>query len=497
MLETIKKKSIQDKIQFISISRSGIIKESENNLFEFEPGTSIFKVHPIFEAIHYYFNLDAGRKYKLSCINLEIGEVKGIYDIDIHLLEDQLIMCILDFTSHYEVSNTISQEKNESLIQAQVLREREEFKNRFLANTSHELRTPLSTIMGFTSILQKSELSLDQMHNLNVIKSSCEHLKNIIDDILDISSIEMGQLKIENNRFDLQNLFSHIESTYRDRSASSGVAFSAKIEDGIPRFIIGDKFRLNQVLVNLLNNAFNYTDSGEIELKATNCSMDEDVACIDFEIRDTGIGIDKKDLPAIFDSFTQFSSNRPWQGTGLGLSIVKNLIRLMGGKIEVSSELGKGTTFHVKLKFLKSQDQKVESTIANIMGHLNGNSEKRSILIAEDLEENQLLLMRILVDNKFHFDIANDGDQVIERLHQNKYDLILMDLKMPKMDGYDTTRFIRESSVAQFKDIPIIAVTAHVSTREREKCLERGMNDYIGKPFGENELISKINALLH
>ena len=495
MLETIKKKSIQDKIQFVSISRSGVIIESENNLFHFEPGTSIFKVHPFFEAIHYYFNLDPGRKYSLSCINLEIGSVKGIYDLDIHLLEDKLIMCILDFTSHYEISNTLSQEKNESLIQAQVLKEREEFKNRFLANTSHELRTPLSTIMGFTTILQRSGLTLDQMHNLNVIKASGEHLKNIIDDILDISSIEMGQLKIDNNRFDLYKLFNHIKATYSEKSEITGIKFTAEIHEDIPRFIIGDKFRLNQILVNLLNNAFNYTDQGEIKLLAKNCSIENDVVCINFEITDTGIGIAKEDLSSIFDSFTRFSDGRPYRGTGLGLSIVKNLVRLMNGKINVSSKLGEGTTFNAKLNFVQSTDQEPEGDISEIESSMEGD-KKHSVLIAEDLEANQLLLMRILVDHKFHFDIASNGDQVIERLHQNDYDLILMDLKMPKMDGYDTTRFIRESAVAPFKDIPIIAITAKVSPEEREKCLARGMNDYIAKPFKEEELIKKINALL-
>ncbi|MBT8253329.1 MAG: hypothetical protein KJN68_05105 [Bacteroidia bacterium] len=290
MLETIKKKSIQNKIQFVSISRSGIILESENNLFNFEVGTSIFKVHPFFEAIHYYFNLDSGKKYNLSCINLEIGSVNGIYDIDFHVLDDRLVLCILDFTSHYEVSNTLSQEKNESIIQAQVMKEREEFQNRFLANTSHELRTPLSTIMGFTTILKRSSLTLDQLHNLNVIKSSSEHLKNIIDDILDISSIEMGQVKIDNNRFDLRKLFNLLKATFSEKSEASGIEFKAAIEEDIPQYIIGDRFRLNQILVNLLNNAFYYTNEGVISIIAKNCEVIDERVCIHFEVSDTGIG---------------------------------------------------------------------------------------------------------------------------------------------------------------------------------------------------------------
>ena len=496
MIEDIKNNYVKNNIQFIKTTRDGIVLESENTLFNILVGASIFKFHSFFESIQYYFNEASGKEFKLSCINIETENKTGIFDVHIYIKESEIIMAMFDFTDHYKLSKELSQEKNESVIHAQILKERETFKNRFLANTSHELRSPLSTIMGFTSILSRSSLTLSQLHNLNVIKSSSEHLKNIIDDILQISKIELGELKIEKTRFNFIAFYEHIEDIYVDKFKDKRIKFSTKIDKNIPQFLIGDKFRLNQIIRNILDNALKFTKVGRVSLKVKATKVFNENIQLTFEIKDTGIGIPKKDLKAIFESFTQVNNTSRNNGTGLGLSIVKHLVSLMSGEVYVKSIEYKGSTFSVVLDFEVSEDQN-EVVVLESKIDTTYKGKKYNILIAEDLEINQLLLIKILSDyKKYYFDIASNGDQVIDLLVKNKYDLILMDLKMPTMDGYDTTRFIRHSELVQFSDIPIIAVTAKVSPLERERCLNSGMNEYIAKPFTEEELISKINEIL-
>jgi len=495
MIEEIKNRIIKDKIQFIEITKEGVILQTENNLFKVSVKTSIFNVHPAFEGIQYYFNEPENSEFRLSCVNLEIGELDGIFDIRIFILKDTVILGLIDFTTHYKISNTLSQEKNESVIEGQLLKEREEFKNRFLANTSHELRSPLTTIVGFITILKRSDLTLSQMHYLNVIKSSSEQLKTIIDDILDISKIEMGLLNIQNTRFDFSNFFELLNDAFQEKCENKGLKFLHSRDKNIPQFVVGDKYRLQQILANILSNAIKFTNRGKVAIKANLIEHIENAVTIEFVIKDTGIGIEKDKIASIFDSFSQIESENNNTGTGLGLSIVKNLVNLMGGTITVTSIPLKNTTVKVELSFKVSENQISQAKITSQKTILK--NKKYSILIAEDMEDMQLLMAKILTDyGEYYYDIASNGDQVIENLHRNSYDLILMDLKMPTMDGYDTTRFIRESEIEDFKNIPIIAVTAKVSPLEREKCLARGMNEYIGKPFQEEEFMSKIEMLL-
>jgi len=495
MIYQIKESFFADKIQFIHLSRSGIIKGTDNYLFDFKEGDSIFDAHPFFESIQYYFNAEDGEEFSIPCVHLNIGENDGIYDIKVYIDKDGVIIALFDFTDHYNESNTLSQEKNESIIQAQLLKEKEEFKNRFLANTSHELRTPLTTIMGFTTILQRSNLSTEQLHYLDIIKASGEHLRNLIDDILDISKIEMGRMLIKHDRFDLKKLCENLEAQYSINTNAKEVKFSIKLDPSIPEFLVGDKLRVNQILTNLLDNAFKFTKRGSIQLNISKLERKSSDIKLQFEVKDTGLGIERDKLDSIFESFIQVHDDPSISGTGLGLSIVRKLVDILDGSISVESTKDVGTTFTFSLPFKVSSNQtKEEIKIEEPKGK---SSDKTSILVAEDIEVNQLLIMKILASSgKYFVDIVGDGDQVVERLHQQDYDLILMDIKMPKMDGYDTTRFIRNSEIDAIKNIPIIALTANASPLEREVCLGIGMNEYIGKPYKEEELISKIDRLI-
>ena len=223
-------------------------------------------MHPFFESIQYHFEEKPGSEFTISCVNLEIGTISGIFDLIIHIQKDSIIFSMIDFTAHYQISNTLSQEKNESLIQSHILREREEFKNKFLANTSHELRTPLNSIMGFSTILQRSNLNDNQLHYLDIIKQSGEHLRNLIDDILDISKIEMGRLKIQYDRFDFFKVIDLINETYKVKAKTKNIEFSSNIDKKLPKYMIGDKIRLAQILTNLLDNAVKFTHQGIVSL---------------------------------------------------------------------------------------------------------------------------------------------------------------------------------------------------------------------------------------
>lgn len=496
MIDKLKQQYIQHKIQFIEISKDGIILDSDNNLFNLIKGKSIYDAHPFFESIQYHFNEKPGSEFTISCINLDIGTFSGIFDLIIHVEKDSVIFSVIDFTAHYKISNTLSQEKNESLIQSQILKEREEFKNKFLANTSHELRTPLNSIMGFSTILQRSNLNETQLHYLDIIKQSGEHLRNLIDDILDISKIEMGRLKIQYDRFDFFKVIELINDTYTVKAKTKNLEFSSKIDKNIPKYLVGDKIRLTQILTNLLDNAVKFTHHGGVNLNVKLLERKSKNLKVEFEIKDTGIGIQDDKIDSIFESFIQTHDVNTYGGTGLGLSIVKSLINLMDGSLKVESKVDKGTIFKFILNFEFSANQK-EEEVVDLKPKSRNTENKFNVLIADDLESNLLLLMKILADyGDYYVDVVSNGDQVIERLHQNHYDLILMDLKMPKMDGYETTRFIRQSKLEEFKDIPIIALTANVSPLEKEICLGIGMNDYVAKPFNEKELIKKMNTLL-
>lgn len=496
MTEEFRQKYIKDKIQFIEITRDGKILVTDNNLFKLEKDKSIFKYHPFFESIYYHFNEKEGSEFTISCVNLEIGAVSGIYDLIINIQKGSVIFTIIDFTAHYQISNTLSQEKNESLIQSQILKEREEFKNKFLANTSHELRTPLNSIMGFSTILQRSNLNTSQLHYIDIIKQSGEHLRDLIDDILDISKIEMGRLKIQYNRFDFFKVVEVLTETYTVKSKAKNIEFNCKIDKNIPQFLVGDKTRLTQILTNLLDNAVKFTQEGKVDLNVKLVNRKSKNLRIEFLVSDSGIGIQEDKVDSIFESFIQTHDVNTYGGTGLGLSIVKSLVNLMKGSLNVKSKINEGTTFSIILDFDFSANQKEEKPL-DIKPKKSPEGKKYNVLIADDLESNQLLMMKVLADYGDYFvDIVSNGDQVIERLHQNPYDLILMDIKMPKMDGFETTRFIRQSEVEEFKDIPIIALTANVSPLEKEVCLGIGMNDYIAKPFDEKELIKKIKKQL-
>ncbi len=392
--------------------------------------------------------------------------------------------------------STINEQKLELEKANQEIRESSRMKEIFLANTSHEIRTPLNAIIGFTNLLLNGNLETGQRKYIENIKASGNNLLVVINDILDFSKIESGKLTLEQIEFDFRNLIKHTINTLQVKSQERQIELKYDISSEIPEIIIGDPVRLNQILINLIGNAIKFTNmGGNVKLLATTGKAEEGFVKILFKVEDNGIGIPREKLNQIFQSFTQGESDttRKYGGTGLGLSIVKQLIELQNGEITVESAVGKGTafTFYIILRpgnklgtnHIKHQSKEIESSMADNM----------RILLVEDNIINQQLAFDTLKswNNKIEIELANNGKIALDKVSHNHFDLVLMDIQMPEMDGIEATISIRKLPSPK-NETPIMAMTAHALKNEKENCLKIGMNDYISKPFDPEELFVKI-----
>jgi signal transduction histidine kinase len=369
-------------------------------------------------------------------------------------------------------------------------------KENFMANMSHEIRTPMNAILGFTNLLQKESLNEKSREFVRSIQNSGESLLEIINDILDFSKIEAGMMRIESNPFSLRELLHSVKTMFTTRIQVKDLGFKVNIENSIPDLLIGDAVRLTQILVNLVNNAIKFTGSGGIEINVSGFKKKEDQIDISFSVKDTGIGIPFHKIEAIFERFQQADEDttRKYGGTGLGLSIVKQLVDLQNGSISVKSEINKGTEFVFSIPYAISNEIIADEDLKMFSAsEINLTDTPFRILVAEDNAMNQSLMKHLLSYWNLDFDIVNNGKEAIESLQKQNYKLLLMDIQMPVMDGYTATLKIRNELGM---NIPIIAMTAHAMTGEREKCLCYGMNEYIPKPIREKELFQMMKNLL-
>jgi signal transduction histidine kinase/DNA-binding response OmpR family regulator len=373
-----------------------------------------------------------------------------------------------------------------------MLRDSARVKENFLANMSHEIRTPMNAIVGFAQLLAQKPLEEDAQHYVKTIERSGENLLAIVNDILDISKIEAGMMRIEKVPFSLRGLVNSIQIMALPRANNKGIRLTVEIDNTIPDILEGDPVRLTQILYNLLGNALKFTAEGSVVLKVIVEEQLDHGVKLNIQVRDTGIGIEPQKLKDIFGRFEQADDTitRQYGGTGLGLSIVRDLVELQGGTIKVESEVGEGTVFYASIPYAISTSQIADNLAISETVSPATTSSAIKLLITEDNENNQSLLSHIFKNWNLQFDIANNGLEAIEKLRTGKYDLVLMDIQMPVMDGYTAARKIRNELRS---DIPIIAMTAHAMPGEREKCLSYGMNDYIAKPVKQEQLSQLIS----
>jgi len=369
-------------------------------------------------------------------------------------------------------------------------------KEKFLANVSHEMRTPMNAVLGMSNLILKTEMSEEQQNYVTAIKKSSVDLLGIINDILEISSIQFGKIMLDEKVFDLHDMIANLINVMRYKMEEKNLQFELHVDKSVPKFIKGDQLRLNQILINLLGNAVKFTDEGLIRLVLKTKPAEEDgVTNFEFVIKDSGIGIPSDKLPVIFDTFIRVNSNpnKFYQGTGLGLAIVKQLVELQGGTISVESELGVGSTFGIVLPFKDIQDVDIAPGASNEKVLLKSKRDVK-ILIVEDHALNQIVARKTLEKewSNVQVTIAGNGREALAMYEKEEFDIILMDLQMPIMDGYETTERIRQLDDAKKAEIPIIAMTAHAHIGKDEKFKEHHMDDCVLKPFQPQELFSTI-----
>ena len=386
-------------------------------------------------------------------------------------------------------SNLLLQEKNNELEIAKNKAEKaSKARSEFLSTVSHELRTPLNAINGIAHLLLEEKPKKNQLDYLHSLKFSGDYLTKFINEILEINKIESDKSEVEQTNFNLKQLLFDIKNSLKELAVANNNDLVLKIDEGIPDYLIGDPTKLSQIILNLINNALKFTKNGTIQL-ITNLEMLEDkIATLYFEINDTGIGIPEDKLSSVFDSFSQGSIevNRKYGGTGLGLTIVKKLIKILGGKIKLTSIVGKGSTFSFKLAFEISQSPVEVKVLPKIDYDFKLINKK--ILVVEDNKINQMITRKMLHNKKIICEIIDNGEDAIDWARNNKFDLILMDVHLPGINGTVATEHIRIFD----KTTPIIALTAISLHENREMLLSFGMNEVITKPFVPEDFYSTI-----
>ncbi|MDQ1354059.1 MAG: Response regulator [Acidobacteriota bacterium] len=459
---------------------------------------------------------DLSRKLDIRHQQDEIGELARAMNVMAEKIESshtELEQKVTDRTASLEETNQrlraeiterkrteeILKNTQEKLVEsARLAEEANKSKSEFLANMSHEIRTPLTGVIGMIEMLAHTPLTPEQRDFVDTIAVSGETLYAIINDILDISKIEAGEFSLASEPFDLKKTLENIIHIFAPQAEKKGLDFRLYFNFTHSCYVWGDEVRVRQIIYNLVGNALKFTDKGKIEIRVNTGEIIENIMKFQIDVEDTGIGIKQEFLENIFQKFTQAdaSDTRKHGGTGLGLYITRQLVEVMGGSIDVATTPGKGSTFHIILP-LQLEDQPVVDTPAMVKKPAQGTpplvdklpEKPLIILLAEDHPINQKLITAMIKTTGHKMDIVNNGKAAVEKVIGDSYDLVLMDIQMPEMNGLDATRAIRN---AGFEKLPIIAMTASAFKKDRDMCLEAGMSDYIAKPLKKDVLLEMI-----
>ena len=402
--------------------------------------------------------------------------------------EKEVLICLEDITEYKDMNKRLIKLK-------EAAESANKAKSEFLANMSHEIRTPLNGIIGMYQLIFDTKLTEDQKENLEIIKNCTDTLLSLINNILDLSKIEAEKVTIDNEEFEINKTIKKVIQIHSANANEKNIDLSYTIDENLPRVFYGDSNKIAQILNNLVSNAVKFTDSGYVKLSVKKISNDKGIFEILFTVEDTGLGIEKNKIKHLFKNFSQLDSSitRKYGGTGLGLAISQKLTELMGGKIKADSQIGKGSKFYfsIKLKearYILEQPQVILNN-ESINNHLK-------ILLVEDNNLNQMVIKKMLEKIGYSkVDIASNGFEAISNVEEYQYDIILMDIQMPEMDGLETTKIIRAKEEKLGGHIPIIAITAYALKGAREKFLSKGMDEYISKPISINKLKETIDRI--
>ncbi|MBI9040014.1 response regulator [Lutibacter sp.] len=443
-----------------------------------------YEAKKVKEAIHnlIYFHIKDFTDISKRQIKTKNGDYKWIEWQLSKGLNDTYISVGTDITSRVKTEMELKQAKDTAEKSLKV-------KDEFLANMSHEIRTPLNAVIGFTDLLLETQLTTEQKEHLETMRNSGEILLSLINNVLDLAKLDSNKVEIEEIPFNLHKSLYEVVKLMKLKAKEKKITLNLDIDPNTPEYVLGDPTRIGQILLNLIGNAIKFTDEGSVGVLVKLVKDENNLADIYFEIKDTGIGIVSNKISTVFGVFTQAKSDtsRIYGGTGLGLAIVKKLVALLEGEIKVQSKFGVGSNFKMTIPF-KKDVTKIEKHFVELDEAENSTLELK-ILLVEDNKTNQLLAKTRLERWNCTVDIANNGIEGVKKVQKNMYDIILMDIQMPVMDGYEATKIIKNDLSKQVSRIPIIAMTAYTSKNDIDMALEAGMNDYIFKPFKKEELL--------